>query len=91
MKLELIDNKHNFFKFTSVWLTSVGTFLIAIFTAWPDAVRDIWLFMPDDLKAALPVSTPKWIAVSIIVAGIFSRLVKQPKLSKENEQTNSNS
>lgn len=90
MKLELIDNKKHFWKFSSVWLTSLGTVLIGIFTAWPDAVRDIWLFMPDDLKAALPVSTPKWIAISIVVAGVFSRLIKQPKLSKDNEPDSKN-
>lgn len=85
MKIQLIEEKKHFFKFTSVWLTSIGAVLTGIFTAWPDAVRDIWLFMPDDLKAALPATTPKWIAMSIIVAGIFSRLIKQPNLRKPNE------
>lgn len=85
MKVELIDDKHNFFKFTSVWLTSIGTALTAIFMAWPDAATQAWLFLPDELKAALPVWTPKALAVSVIIAGIFSRLFKQPKLRKSNE------
>lgn len=91
MKIELIEEKRHFFKFTSVWLTSLGTTLAAIFEAWPDSATQAWLFLPEDLKAVFPLWTPKALAFSIIFAGIASRLVKQPKLSKSNEQVNPNS
>lgn len=88
--MKLIDDKHNFFKFTSVWLTSIGTAIMGLFQVWPDAATQTWLFLPDELKQVLPVWTPKALAFSIIVAGIASRLVKQPKLSKEHEPNREN-
>jgi len=85
VKIELISDPHNFFKFTSVWLTSIGATLTGLFQLWPEAATQTWVLLPDDLKQLLPVWTPKAIAFSIIIAGILSRMIKQPKLTTTNQ------
>lgn len=42
-----------------------------------------WQIMPEDLKKPLPPSLIYWVAMGILVLGIFGSLVKQNKVSGE--------
>lgn len=84
MKIELIDGWRNWYKLWSVRLMAIGTLIAGWFLNAPDAVIQIWLMLPEDLKAAIPPEYVKWIPIIILGSGTLARVVKQNKLQKVN-------
>ena len=82
MKLELIEGWRKWYKLWSVRLMALGTILTGWFLAAPDAAIQLWLMLPDDLKALLPPDVVKYIPIFILIAGTFARVIKQNKLQK---------
>lgn len=83
-KVELIPEWRLFAKFWSVRLSLLGSALLSLFLAFPDALIYAWNMTPPDLKEHLPVDWAKWIPVVLVVAGAFARVVKQRKLENAN-------
>lgn len=52
-----------------VWLG-----LTSVIQFWPDAMIQLWMAMPDDLKASLPPLAVKWITYGIMVVGGLAKL-----------------
>lgn len=46
------------------------------------ALLGAWQTMPEDLKNKLPPELVYWAAMGLMVAGIFGRLIQQPKVSE---------
>jgi hypothetical protein len=44
------------------------------------AILGAWQVLPEDLKARLPEAMVFWLAMGLMVAGIFGRLVDQPSV-----------
>lgn len=84
MKIELIEGWRKWYKLWSVRLVAIGTVLAGWFLAAPDAAIQIWLMLPDDMKAHLPPDVVKYIPIVILGAGTLARVVKQNKLQKVN-------
>ena len=80
IKLELIEDWRNFWRFWSVRLGIVGSAITGVLIAFPDVALSAWAMMPADLKSAIPERYMPLIGVIILVASLIARAIKQTKL-----------
>ena len=80
IKLELIEDWRNFWRFWSVRLGIVGSAVTGVLIAFPDVALSAWAMMPADLKSAFPERYMPLIGVGIFVASLIARAIKQTKL-----------
>ena len=80
IKLELIEDWRNFWRFWSVRLGIVGSAITGVLIAFPDVALSAWAMMPADLKSAIPERYMPLIGVIIFVASLIARAIKQMKL-----------
>ena len=80
LKLQLIEDWRNFWRFWSVRLGIVGSAVTAVLIAFPDVALSAWAMMPADLKAVIPERYMPLIGVGIFVASLIARAIKQTKL-----------
>ena len=83
IKLELIENWRNFWRFWSVRLGIVGSAITGVLIAFPDVALSAWAMMPADLKAVIPERYMPLIGVGIFVASLIARAIKQTKLEQK--------
>ena len=82
LKLHLIEDWRNFWRFWSVRLGIVGSAVTAVLIAFPDVALSAWAMMPADLKAVIPERYMPLIGVGIFVASLIARAIKQSKLER---------
>lgn len=82
-KFSLIDEVNQAWKFWSLRLTAVGTTLLAIITAFPEAMIGAWMVLPDDLKQYLPQQYLGYVTTLVFIAAMVARVLKQHNLAKE--------
>lgn len=80
LKLELIEDWRNFWRFWSVRLGVIGSALTGYLVAFPDQALQAWAMLPADLKAYLPERYMPLVDVKIFVLSMIARVVKQSKL-----------
>ena len=80
IKLELIEDWRNFWRFWSVRLGVIGSALTGFLIAFPDQALQAWALLPADLKSAIPERYMPLIGVGIFVASLIARAIKQTKL-----------
>ena len=80
LKLELIEDWRNFWRFWSVRLGIIGSAITGVLIAFPDVALSAWAMMPADLKSAIPEHYMPLIGVVIFVASLIARAIKQTKL-----------
>ena len=80
IKLELIEDWRNFWRFWSVRLGIIGSAITGVLIAFPDVALSAWAMMPADLKAAIPERYMPLIGVVVFVASLIARAIKQTKL-----------
>ena len=83
IKLELIEDWPNFWRFWSVRLGIVGSAITGVLIAFPDVALSAWAMMPADLKSAIPERYMPLIGVVIFVASLVARAIKQTKLEQK--------
>ena len=83
IKLELIEDWRNFWRFWSVRLGIIGSAITGVLIAFPDVALSAWAMMPGDLKAAIPERYMPLIGVVIFVASLVARAIKQTKLEQK--------
>ena len=83
IKLELIEDWRNFWRFWSVRLGIVGSAITGVLIAFPDFALSAWAMMPADLKSAIPERYMPLIGVVIFVASLVARAIKQTKLEQK--------
>lgn len=88
LKLQLIEDWRNFWRFWSVRLGIVGSAVTAVLIAFPDVALSAWAMMPADLKAAIPERYMPLIGVVIFVASLVARAIKQTKLEPKERPNN---
>ena len=88
LKLQLIEDWRNFWRFWSVRLGIVGSAVTAVLIAFPDVALSAWAMMPADLKAAIPERYMPLIGVGIFVASLIARAIKQTKLEPKEGPNN---
>ena len=82
IKLELIEDWRNFWRFWSVRLGIVGSAITGVLIAFPDVALSAWAMMPADLKLLIPLQYMPLIGVVVFALSIVARLVKQKNLHK---------
>ena len=82
--MKLIDNWKSCYKFWSIWTSSIGAFLMLVFSFWPDSVLFLWNMAPTEVKELLPNQVVSVLAVFIFAMTVFSRILKQ---DDDNEKT----
>lgn len=85
IRQHLIDDWKLFFKFWSVQLDIIAAVLGGVMIAFPDAALYVWSQFPPDLKAMIPTEWTPYISVSLLVASLLARAIKQPKLKAKDE------
>ena len=80
LKLELIEDWRNFWRFWSVRLGVIGSALTGFLVAFPDQALQAWALLPADLKAFLPEQYMPLVGVAIFVLSLIARAIKQTKL-----------
>ena len=88
LKLQLIEDWRNFWRFWSVRLGIVGSAITGVLIAFPDVALSAWAMMPGDLKAAIPERYMPLIGVVIFVASLVARAIKQTKLEPKEGPNN---
>jgi hypothetical protein len=88
IKLELIEDWRNYWRFWSVRLGIVGSAITGVLIAFPDVALSAWAMMPADLKAAIPERYMPLIGVVIFVASLVARAIKQTKLEPKEGPNN---
>lgn len=88
IKLELIEDWRNFWRFWSVRLGIVGSAITGVLIAFPDVALSAWAMMPADLKSAIPERYMPLIGVIIFVASLIARAIKQTKLEPKEGPNN---
>ncbi len=83
IKLELIEDWRNFWRFWSVRLGIIGSAITGVLIAFPDVALSAWAMMPADLKSAIPERYMPLIGVVIFVASLVARAIKQTKLEQK--------
>ncbi len=79
MKLTLADNWRQLHKKGTVILAS----FFAAVTAFGPTLVDTWNLMPQDLKAALPEGTARWVSTAAFMLVIFVRYTALRKPEKK--------
>ena len=80
IKLELIEDWRNFWRFWSVRLGVIGSTITAWLIAFPDHALYVWAMLPADLKAYLPERYMPLFGVAVFVLSLVARAIKQTKL-----------
>ena len=83
IKLELIEDWRNFWRFWSVRIGIIGSAITGVLIAFPDVALSAWAMMPADLKSAIPERYMPLIGVVIFVASLVARAIKQTKLEQK--------
>lgn len=80
IKIQLIEDWRNFWRFWSVRLGVIGSALTGWLVAFPDQALQAWSLLPADLKAYLPEQYMPLVGVAIFVMSLIARAIKQTKL-----------
>lgn len=67
----------------SNWLLAAWISICSLLQLYPEALMQVWMMMPDDLKSALPPFVVKSASYSILV---LSMLAKMHSMKKQNEK-----
>ena len=85
IRIELIEDWRNFWRFWSVRLGVIGSAITAVLIAFPDVALSAWAMLPADLKATIPEPYMPLIGVGIFVASLIARAIKQSKLERNSK------
>lgn len=83
MKIELVAHWRKWWKMWSVWLSIIGSSLLAFVTFAPQQVLEIWSSLPPDLKSAIPEDILSRITYAVWILAIIAKFIRQKKLTKE--------
>ena len=76
-KPELVEDSRDWWKWVSMHFAMLGAGLSAFFTVWPDSAYQIWLAMPEPVKAYLPENVATLITGLVFALTMIGRMVKQ--------------
>lgn len=82
----VIPNWRDAHKWWSVRFGVLAVALEGVLTAAPEVAQEVWLGLPEELKAELPENFVKWIAWGLIAASMIARITKQkPKVVEDQD------
>lgn len=86
IRLRLISYWQIIWKKWSVRLNALGIAVLGYLTLAPDAITQVWLMLPDDVKSYVPVKFSLYIPLIMFVLGLLANYIKQEKLEQERKQ-----
>jgi hypothetical protein len=79
IRARLIDDARLWWRFWSMRFAALG-FALEAFLGWfPDRARDVWTWLPADMRALLPSWLTTWLPILLFGAVMISRVVAQKK------------
>lgn len=67
----------------SFWLGLAGTAVTSALLAVPELAMQLWMAMPEDLKATIPERYTPFIGVGIFALGLIAKFIRQARLEAE--------
>lgn len=86
IRLRIVDDWPIIRKKWSFIFNTIGTAILGYLTIAPDAITTAWAYLPEDIKAFVPVKYSLYIPLVLFVLGLLSQYIKQAKLRKEAEE-----
>lgn len=75
--MKLVDEWRNAWRWWSVQLNVLGSALLSALLAFPDIAQQIWLGLPDEMKALLPHNVAFYVPLLLLFGGNLARIFKQ--------------
>ena len=85
MKLTIIDDTHNWYKWWSIRLSIIGGAILTLLEAFPNAVANVISILPDQVTTQVGDGVLRIIAIVCIVASPIARVIKQSKPDSQND------
>ena len=90
IRLRLISYWQIVWKKWSVRLNAIGIALLGYLALAPDAITQVWLMLPEDVKAFVPVKFSLYIPLVMFILGLLANYIKQEKLEQERKRLDYN-
>lgn len=85
--MTLIPNWRDCWRFWSVRLQVAGVFLLGVMEVFPNVFFSIWVSVPADVAATVPVAYIRYAGYAAIFCGVVARIIRQPALHKTDGPT----
>jgi hypothetical protein len=83
LRARLIADAANWHRYWSVRLAAFGAAVEAFLQWFPDQAKDVWSWLPDSMRAALPGWLTSSFPIALFVAVIATRLIAQKKAKSD--------
>lgn len=77
--MELISGWKTWWKQISTWLVAIGSSVVA----FAPELMEIWRSLPMEVQASFPVEWIRYFGVTLVLASIPAKLVRQRKLYEQ--------
>lgn len=78
---KLIHNLNDAWRFWSMRLAAFAVALQGFVTLFPDAALQAWALLPPELKTFLPPRYLQYVTITVLLASMGARVVKQKQLA----------
>lgn len=85
MKIKLIDNWKDAWRFSSVRVLGLGTVVPGLIEMFPDQALRIWALLPEDMKRVVPDRYVLWYTLAVVGASFVARIIRQDKLHENSD------
>lgn len=85
MKIKLIDNWTDCWRFASVRTLGLGTAIPGLIELFPDQALHIWALLPEDMKRVVPDRYVLWYTLAVVAASFLARIIRQDKLHEKTD------
>ena len=80
MRLELIPDRRNWWKFWSVRLSGLGAVVLMVAEFAPQTLHSTWALLPVAVRDTLPDGFLKYTGIALIILSMIARGIKQKRL-----------
>jgi hypothetical protein len=84
--MRLVPDWRLAWRFWSVRLNALGTFVLGLFLIWPESLLAMWSLVPPEAREVLPPRIVLFVPLALFVAATVARVVKQRKLDAQQPQ-----
>ena len=79
IRARLVDDARLWWRFWSIRFAAIGAAIEAFLAWFPDQARDVWNWIPADMRALLPSWLTSSLPIALFIAVMISRVVAQNK------------
>lgn len=79
-RARMIDDARLWWRFWSIRFAAIGVLIQGFLTWFPDQAKDVWTWLPEDMRALLPTWLTHSVPVVLFLAVMVSRVVAQKKV-----------